>query len=171
LIGNPCKIYIFIKSDNIKFEAGGNNPRKRGRTAPTATTTTTTINKLCMQPQTQPQPLSTTQLIDLSQLHNHRSYHPQPNPNVVSTGLRLSFGDQHHQQQQNHHYQQQNFGTSTCQSSGLLSISEDFSTQIKRQRDEIDQFLQAQVPKFSLLNCADLCFFFFFVVFLMGVNK
>ncbi|KAL9406004.1 hypothetical protein Peur_002976 [Populus x canadensis] len=134
------------QSHMLLNNGGGNNPRKRGRTAPTATTTTTTINKLCMQPQTQPQPqpLSTTQLIDLSQLHNHRSYHPQPNPNVVSTGLRLSFGDQHHQQQQNHHYQQQNFGTSTCQSSALLSISEDFSTQIKRQRDEIDQFLQAQ---------------------------
>lgn len=95
----------------------------------------------------QPQPLSTTQLIDLSQLHNHRHNQPQPNPNVVSTGLRLSFGDQ---QQQNHQYQQQNFGTGACQSSVLLSLSsEDFSTQVKRQRDEIDQFLQAQVPKFS----------------------
>jgi E3 ubiquitin-protein ligase BOI-like protein len=89
----------------------------------------------------------------------------------VSTGLRLSFGDQHHQQQQNHHYQQQNFGTSTCQSSALLSISEDFSTQIKRQRDEIDQFLQAQVPKFFLLNCADLCFFFFFCSFSYGCKQ
>ncbi|KAI5594473.1 hypothetical protein BDE02_03G075600 [Populus trichocarpa] len=118
---------------------GGNNQRKRGRAAPTGTTaTTTTINQFCMQPQ----PLSTTQLIDLSQLHNHRHHQPQPNPNVVSTGLRLSFGDQ---QQQNHHYQQQNFGTGACQSSALLSLSsEDFSIQIKRQRDEIDQFLQAQ---------------------------
>lgn len=160
---------LYIKPVNIRFEAGGNHPRKRGRAAPTATTKTTAINKLCMQPQTQPQPLSTTQLIDLSQLHNHRVYHPQPNPNVVSTGLRLSFGDQ--QQQQNHQYQQQNFGTSTCQSSAFLSSSEDFSTQIKRQRDEIDQFLQAQVPKLSLLNCADLCFVFFYIVFLMVVHK
>ncbi|KAG5228774.1 hypothetical protein OIU76_018190 [Salix suchowensis] len=130
------------QSHMLLDNGGGNHPRKRGRAAPTATTKTTEINKLCMQPQTQPQPLSTTQLIDLSQLHNHRGYHPQPNPNVVSTGLRLSFGDQ--QQQQNHQYQQQNFGTSTCQSSAFLSSSEDFSTQIKRQRDEIDQFLQAQ---------------------------
>ncbi|KAJ6714890.1 BOI-RELATED E3 UBIQUITIN-PROTEIN LIGASE 1-LIKE [Salix viminalis] len=130
------------QSHMLLDNGGGNHPRKRGRAAPTATTKTTAINKLCMHPQTQPQPLSTTQLIDLSQLHNHRVYHPQPNPNVVSTGLRLSFGDQ--QQQQNHQYQQQNFGTSTCQSSAFLSSSEDFSTQIKRQRDEIDQFLQAQ---------------------------
>ncbi|KAJ6706043.1 BOI-RELATED E3 UBIQUITIN-PROTEIN LIGASE 1-LIKE [Salix purpurea] len=132
------------QSSMLLSNGGGNNQRKRGRAAPTGTTATTaTINQFCMQPQ----PLSTTQLIDLSQLHNHRHNQPQPNPNVVSTGLRLSFGDQ---QQQNHQYQQQNFGTGACQSSVLLSLSsEDFSTQVKRQRDEIDQFLQAQVPKFS----------------------
>uniref|UniRef100_A0A6N2MTL9 Uncharacterized protein n=1 Tax=Salix viminalis TaxID=40686 RepID=A0A6N2MTL9_SALVM len=127
------------QSSMLLNNGGGNNQRKRGRAAPTGTTATTaTINQFCMQPQ----PLSTTQLIDLSQLHNHRHNQPQPNPNVVSTGLRLSFGDQ---QQQNHQYQQQNFGTGACQSSVLLSLSsEDFSTQVKRQRDEIDQFLQAQ---------------------------
>ncbi|CAK7356233.1 unnamed protein product [Dovyalis caffra] len=135
------------QSHMLLNNGGGNNPRKRGRAAPTATTTTTTINQFCMQPQPQPQPqpLLTTQLIDLSQLHNHRNHLTQPNPNVVSTGLRLSFGDRDQQQQQNHHYQQQNFGTSTCQSSALLSVlSEDFSSQFKRQRDEIDRFLQTQ---------------------------
>lgn len=129
------------QSSMLLNNGGGNNQRKRGRAAPTGTpATTTTINQFCLQ--SQPQPQSTTQLIDLSQLHNHRHHQPQPNPNVVSTGLRLSFGDQ---QQQNHHYQQQNFGTGACQSSALLSLSsEDFSIQIKQQRDEIDQFLQAQ---------------------------
>ncbi|KAF9685479.1 hypothetical protein SADUNF_Sadunf03G0058800 [Salix dunnii] len=127
------------QSSMLLNNGGGNNQRKRGRASPTGTTaTTTTTNQFCMQPQ----PLSTTQLIDLSQLHNHRHHQPQPNPNVVSTGLRLSFGDQ---QLQNHQYQQQNFGTGACQSSVLLSLSsEDFSIQVKRQRDEIDQFLQAQ---------------------------
>lgn len=90
------------------------------------------------------------QLIDLSQLHNHNHNH---HPNVVSTGLRLSFGDQQQQQQQlqqHHHNQQQQ----NCHSSSSLFsvLAEDFATQIKQQRDELDQFLQAQVIIFTLLR-------------------
>lgn len=60
------------------------------------------------------------QLIDLTQLHT-----PPPHNAGVSTGLRLSFGD---------HLQNQS----------LSLLAQDFSAQMKHQRDEIDQFLQAQ---------------------------
>ncbi|KAK1565311.1 hypothetical protein Q3G72_023813 [Acer saccharum] len=147
----------FLDQSYMLFNNGGsihntninnNNQRKRGRevTAPNTTTTTSTttpINPFSMQNQNQNQ---TPQLISLSQLHNHQQH---PNVNVVSTGLRLSFGDQQQQLQQTHHLhhqqhqqQQQNI---ICQSPSILSlISEDFATQIKRQRDELDQFLHAQ---------------------------
>uniref|UniRef100_A0A803PN31 Uncharacterized protein n=1 Tax=Cannabis sativa TaxID=3483 RepID=A0A803PN31_CANSA len=119
------------------------NPRKRGREASVATP----INHFSLQP---------PQLIDLSQLHN------QSQPNVVSTGLRLSFGEQQQQHNQNnhnhqnhyHHHQQQSqqlqqlnqsSSSSASASASLLSVmAEDFASQIKQQRDEIDQFLQAQ---------------------------
>lgn len=149
--------------------AGANNPRKRGRevtaaaAAMGAITTTTggittapTIHPFSMQSQA-------PQLIDLSQLHNN----PHPSqPNVVSTGLRLSFGDQQ-QIQQNHQYQhqqqqQQQQQSFVSQSSPFLYLlPEDFAPQIKRQRDEIDQFLQAQVPIFLL---------FFWDFSLLGFN-
>ncbi|XP_024030652.1 E3 ubiquitin-protein ligase BOI isoform X2 [Morus notabilis] len=99
-----------------------------------------------MSPQQHQQP---HQLIDLSQLHNQ-----QQQPNVVSTGLRLSFGEQqqqlqnhHNNQNQNHHHhqQQQQEEQQFSQSPSLLSVlAEDFASQNKQQRDEIDQFLQAQ---------------------------
>lgn len=104
------------------------NSRKRGREVFANTNTggavAPPVNSFTLQPQPSP-----SQLIDLSALHNHQ-------PNVVSTGLRLAFGEQHLQQQQNQQ-----------QTAGLLSLlSEDFTAQIKHQRDEIDQFLRAQVP-------------------------
>lgn len=106
----------------------GINPRKRGREAcfnggGSSTTTTSTacpapINLFSLQPQPPPT------LINLSQLHNHNQQQPQPQqPHLVSTGLRLAFTEQQQQ-------------------SSLLS--EDFTCQIKQQRDEIDQFLQVQ---------------------------
>ncbi|OAY24492.1 BOI-related E3 ubiquitin-protein ligase 1 [Manihot esculenta] len=143
----------FLDQSHVLFTNGGaNNPRKRGRevtaaaAAMGAITTTTggittapTIHPFSMQSQA-------PQLIDLSQLHNN----PHPSqPNVVSTGLRLSFGDQQ-QIQQNHQYQhqqqqQQQQQSFVSQSSPFLYLlPEDFAPQIKRQRDEIDQFLQAQ---------------------------
>ncbi|KAL5815037.1 hypothetical protein ACOSQ3_025834 [Xanthoceras sorbifolium] len=134
----------FLDQSYMLFNNGGsinnnNNPRKRGREITAPNTTTTTISAapiFSMQNQT-------PQLINLSQLHNHQ----QTNVNVVSTGLRLSFGDQQQQQQlqQTHQQQQQQQQNIICQSPSFISlISEDFGSQIKRQRDELDQFLQAQ---------------------------
>lgn len=106
------------------------NLRKRGRDN-SVSVSPPTINPLCFQPQ----------IIDLSQLHNH--HHPS---NVVSTGLRLSSGDQplnlyHHPppppSSQNH--------ASLVSLSSSVFISDDFSSQIKQHREEIDQFLQTQV--------------------------
>ncbi|RZC30951.1 BOI-related E3 ubiquitin-protein ligase 1 isoform C [Glycine soja] len=110
------------------FNNGGTNSRKRGRETTAATGIAPNfINSFSLQSQS-PQ----AQLIDLTQLHNQ---------NVVSTGLRLSFGDQQQQRQQLQH-QHQHHG---CHSSPFVSLlSEGLSSQIKQQRDEIDQFLQAQ---------------------------
>ncbi|XP_022923526.1 BOI-related E3 ubiquitin-protein ligase 1-like isoform X2 [Cucurbita moschata] len=108
------------------MESGGNylsNLRKRGRDV---SVSAPIINPLCFQPQ----------IIDLSQLHNH--HHPS---NVVSTGLRLSSGDQG--LNPHHHTPPQNDDNLVSLSSSVF-ISDDFSSQIKGQRDEIDQFLQAQ---------------------------
>ncbi|KAL4280636.1 hypothetical protein GQ457_03G021590 [Hibiscus cannabinus] len=105
-----------------------NNPRKRDREVAAITTP---INPFSLR--TQPPP---PQLVDLSQLHQS---------NVVSTGLQLSSGDQ--RQSQNHSYpqQQQQHLSLLPNSSAFLSIvSDNLGAQIKRQREELDQFLQAQ---------------------------
>ncbi|XVE57521.1 hypothetical protein DITRI_Ditri04bG0097300 [Diplodiscus trichospermus] len=125
-------------NNNISNTNNNNNPRKRGREV-AGTAITAPINSFSLQ--TQP-----PQLIDLSQLQQ---------PNVVSTGLRLSFGDQQHnlqqnlnqsyhqqRQQQHHHPQQQNLVSSP--SAFLSIVSDDLATQIKRQREELDHFLQSQ---------------------------
>lgn len=84
-----------------------------------------------------------SQLIHLSQLHNHQQQ------NVVSTGLRLSFDDQQQQTQQLLQHQSRQQQQHGCHSSAFLSLlSEGLASQIKQQRDEIDQFLQAQVQKY-----------------------
>ncbi|KAG4403842.1 hypothetical protein AAZX31_01G189800 [Glycine max] len=109
------------------FNNGGTNSRKRGRETTAATgIAPNVINSFSLQSQS-PQ----AQLIELTQLHNQ---------NVVSTGLRLSFGDQQQRQQLQHQHQHHG-----CHSSPFVSLlSEGLSSQIKQQRDEIDQFLQAQ---------------------------
>lgn len=82
----------------------------------------------------------TPHLIDLTQLQNHH-HQQQQNQNIVSTGLGLSFGDQQHQRLQLLQQQQQQ----QCHSSHFLSLlSNGLASQIKQQKDEIDQFLQAQ---------------------------
>lgn len=135
----------FLDQSHLLFNNIGvgssTNPRKRGRevnsTATTATTTTKVpINQFMSS-------MQQSQLIDLTQLHS------QPPPNVVSTGLRLAFNDQqqqHLQQQHHHHHQQQTHQHSLSpQSSVVLSLlSEDISSQIKHQRDEIEHFIQSQ---------------------------
>lgn len=88
----------------------------------------------------QPQP---PQLIDLTQLHNHNNNNHHQQSNLVSTGLHLSFGEHHHHH--NHHQQQQQQNHLVSNSSASLPLlCEDFATQFKQQRDEIDQFLHDQ---------------------------
>jgi len=102
----------------------GSNSRKRGRET---TAAPNLVNSFSLQSQSQSQ---SPQFIDLTQLHNQ---------NVVSTGLGLSFGDQQLQQQQH-----------GCYSSSLLSLLPDaFTLQIKQHHDQIDQFLQLQVPFYN----------------------
>lgn len=107
---------------------GGSNPRKRGRES--------SVNN---------QIFPHHQLIDLTQLHT-----TPPQPNAVSTGLRLSSGEQqqlrHHQQQQlqNHQSQQQTLSPQSSLLSSSPVLSEDLAAQIRRHRDEIDHLLHAQ---------------------------
>ncbi|TKY55525.1 BOI-related E3 ubiquitin-protein ligase 3 [Spatholobus suberectus] len=134
LLNQPHMIY---NSDNGSNNNNNNNSRKRGRedtaVGNTITTASNAINPFSLQSQP-------PQLIHLSQLHNHQQ-------NVVSTGLRLSFDDHNlHQQQQRlplqQHQSQQQHGSP---SSAFLSLlSQGLASQIKQQRDEIDQLLQAQ---------------------------
>ncbi|KAH1074947.1 hypothetical protein J1N35_027275 [Gossypium stocksii] len=117
--------HMFFNSNN-----NNNNPRKRGREM-AAVATTAPMNSFSLQ--TQP-----PQFIELSQLQR---------PNVVSTGLRLSFGDQQHlhqNQNQNQSYEHQHQNLVSSSTAFLSIISDELTTQIKRQREELDQFLQAQ---------------------------
>lgn len=133
----------FLDQTQMLFNPGaGANSRKRGREL---TSTTTAMNPL-MSMQSQPQP----QLIDLTQLHTSPPSQQQP-PNLVSTGLRLAFGEQHqHQQQhqlqqQQHHHHHHSLSPQSSQSSAFYSIlTEDLATHIKQQRDEIDHLLLIQ---------------------------
>ena len=119
------------------------NSRKRGREDPgVGNNTITAASNVIDQFSLQSQP---PQLVHLSQLHNH---HQQQN-NVVSTGLRLSFDDQHFQQQQRLQLHQNESQQHRSHSSAFLSLlSQGLGSQIKQQRDEIDQLLHAQVPNF-----------------------
>lgn len=131
----------FIEQSHMLFNNNGVgvNPRKRSREV-AATTTTTTINSFNFSLQNQQQQHNQNQnqnhqLIDLSQLQNHQQ------SNVVSTGLRLSFGDQNHQLQQQQQQQQQ----IQQQPNTMLSlISEEFALQFKQQSDELSYFLHSQ---------------------------
>ena len=89
-------------------------------------------------------------LIDLTQLHNHHHHQQhqqqqqqnQQQHNIVSTGLGLSFCDQQQQQRLQLQQEQQQNGFN---SSHFLSLfSQGLASQIKQQKDEIDNFLQAQ---------------------------
>lgn len=106
----------------------GSNPRKRGRESPN-----TIINHpFSIQ-------LNPPQFMDLTHLQT-------PQPNAVSTGLRLAFGEQSQQRKHQQLQQQQQQQNLSPQSSVLWSLlSEDLATQIRQQREEIEQFLQAQV--------------------------
>ncbi|KAE8725650.1 hypothetical protein F3Y22_tig00008276pilonHSYRG00017 [Hibiscus syriacus] len=117
---------VCIDQSHMFFNNGSdNNPRKRRREVEAAA-----INSFSLQ--TQP-----PQLIDISQLQR---------PNGVSTGLRLSFGDQqqHLQENRNQSYEYQHQNLVPNSSAFWSIISDDLGTQIKRQREELDQFLQAK---------------------------
>ncbi|KAL6979817.1 RING-type E3 ubiquitin transferase [Sarracenia purpurea var. burkii] len=92
------------------------NPRKRGREV-AAATTSSGINPCSFQ-------LQPPQFINLSQIQT-------PQANVVSTGLRLAFGEQKHL-------------SSQSLVLPVLFLSKDLAVQIKQQRDEMEQFLQSQ---------------------------
>ncbi|KAE8726808.1 hypothetical protein F3Y22_tig00006172pilonHSYRG00008 [Hibiscus syriacus] len=128
----------FLDQSHMFFNNGSNNnsnsninPRKRGREVTAAAAITTTpINSFSLQ-------MQAPQMIEVSQLH-------QLNP--LSTGLRLSFSDQ--QQSQSPNFKQQQQQNLVSSSSAFLSMaSDDLGTQIKRQREELDQFLQAQAKE------------------------
>nr|DAD47602.1 TPA_asm: hypothetical protein HUJ06_017539 [Nelumbo nucifera] len=129
----------FLDQSHMFFSNGvGTNPRKRGREAVAAVAAAgAPIDLFSLQSQTPPT------LVNLAQLHNQQ-------PNVVSTGLRLAFGDQQQQQHQHHQQQQQPHPQQQQQSlvlpSSIISsfLTKDLAAQLKQQRDEIDQFLQAQ---------------------------
>ncbi|MCL7030396.1 hypothetical protein MKW94_018015 [Papaver nudicaule] len=113
--------------------SNNNNPRKRGRE--TVNGGHMPINLFSLQQQSQTQNQST--LVNIAQLQNQQQQHQK---NIVSTGLQLAFGE-HHQQQVQH----QNLLHQSSSSSSLSSLlTDDFSVQIKQQRDEIDQFIKAQ---------------------------
>ncbi|XP_074317638.1 BOI-related E3 ubiquitin-protein ligase 1 [Silene latifolia] len=118
--------HIFLNNNGV-----GINPRKRSReiaTTKTHTTTTTTVNSFNISLQNQ-----NHQFIDLSQLQNH--HHQQQHNSVVSTGLKLSFGEQNHQQKQQQ----------IQQNPALLSlISDELALQFKQQSDELNYFLHTQ---------------------------
>ncbi|KAG9159067.1 hypothetical protein Leryth_020975 [Lithospermum erythrorhizon] len=100
------------------------------------------------------QPQISNQIINLSQLQTgqiHQTGQNHPN-NVVSTGLRLAFGDQLQQQKQHplhHQTQQQQLSLLSSQSSQNSSVflpflSDDLASHIKQQREEIDNFITFQ---------------------------
>ncbi|XP_042398827.1 BOI-related E3 ubiquitin-protein ligase 1-like isoform X1 [Zingiber officinale] len=116
------------------------NPRKRGAESiadPAAALPQQngSVDLLSLRPQHSRTPFSSPVIVTLAQVQSH----PPP---VVSTGLRLSLEEQYQQQTQ----------TVTnplpFSSSSLPSflLSNDLISQIDRHKEEIEQFLRAQVP-------------------------
>ncbi|CAN4099726.1 unnamed protein product [Withania somnifera] len=143
-LGNDAGGSILDHTQMLFNPGGGfNHSCKRRREVSATIGTNTEVNPL-MSMQSQPQ------LIDLTQLHKH----PQQQPNVVSTGLRLASGEQlqqhqQHQLQQQYQKKQQRYQHSlspqSSQSSAFYSIlTEDMCTIIKQHHDEIEQFLHVQ---------------------------
>ncbi|CAH9086647.1 unnamed protein product [Cuscuta europaea] len=75
-------------------------------------------------------------VIDLTELPSS----PPPPPNVVSTGLRLAFGEQ----QQLQHRQHSICAPSSHSPVFYSALAEDLGNVIKQQRDEIELYLRAQ---------------------------
>jgi len=62
------------------------------------------------------------------------------NPNPVSTGLRLSYGDNQHNS-----YVTSASGSMTVTPSIILSLGDNIRTELDRQQEELDQYMQLQV--------------------------
>ncbi|XP_056160590.1 BOI-related E3 ubiquitin-protein ligase 1 [Syzygium oleosum] len=127
----------YLDQSSALFTNGGSaNPRKRGREdaiSPDNTSSFMDLYTLQPQPQHQPQPQPQPQLVDLAQLHNQQS------ANAVSIGLRLSPSDLQIQR-----LSRRSATPSPSPSPTSSLLSSDFASLIKQQREEIDQFLQAQ---------------------------
>ncbi|XP_010541178.1 PREDICTED: uncharacterized protein LOC104814702 [Tarenaya hassleriana] len=128
----------FLDQTHMLLNNGGSNPGKRG-----VESTAPQVNSYHFS--------QSPQVIGLSLLHSqhyHRPPAPASAPNIVSTGLRLSSGEDQPQNfngrlRQQYRCENQNLVSSS--SSGVLSVLyEDFDAQISRQREEIDEFLHAQ---------------------------
>ncbi|KAF8027268.1 hypothetical protein BT93_E0240 [Corymbia citriodora subsp. variegata] len=124
------------QSNTLLNNGGSTYPRKRGREATISPDNTSSFMDLyTLQPQQQQQPQP--QLVDLAQLHNQQS------ANAVSIGLRLSPCDLQNQRL-SHRSATPSPSPSPSPSPPSSLFSSDFASLIKQQREEIDQFLQAQ---------------------------
>ncbi|KAG9142707.1 hypothetical protein Leryth_005470 [Lithospermum erythrorhizon] len=140
--GGASSALLDHQPPHILFNSGvGNNTTTRKRSRELISTMNTTGPTIALQ-QSQPP----NQIINLSQLHT-----PQNHPNnVVSTGLRLAFGDQLQQKQHPLHHQTQQqlslLSTQSSQESAVLLpfLSDDLDAHIKQQRQEIENFITFQ---------------------------
>ncbi|KAJ8464598.1 hypothetical protein OPV22_027150 [Ensete ventricosum] len=134
---------VFLDQSLVFFANGANgNPRKRVRevtSVPIASMPQQSqpVNLFSLQPLPVSAPLTPPTFVSLAELRTL----PRP---LVSTGLRLAFGDPNQHQSQN----QSNplLCSSSPASSSLFSsvFFEDLAAQINQQKDEIQQFLHAQ---------------------------
>lgn len=67
-----------------------------------------------------------------------------PNPNPVSTGLRLSYDDD----ERNSSVTSPS-GSMTAAPSIILSLGDNFRTELDQQKEELDQYIKIQVPLIS----------------------
>lgn len=76
-----------------------------------------------------------------------------PNPNPVSTGLRLSYDDDEHNSSVT-----SASGSMTAASSIILSLGDNIRTELDRQKEEFDQYIKIQVLLLTALNWNCRCF-------------
>lgn len=116
------------------------NQRKRGRESAAAAyqmVPTPQLNLL-----TSPS-IQSPALVSLAQLQSQAAP-----PSMVSTGLKLSF-DGNNNNNNNNNHQTQNLSQLRSQSTRF--VQQDLASLINNQRDEIEQYLVAQVPKIAFL--------------------
>ncbi|CAM8888269.1 unnamed protein product [Rhodiola kirilowii] len=130
---SPMMIFSTNGNDNVHKNSNCRNQLKRGRDASSGLTTAPVDSFFGFLPQQQQQPPRT---VDISQLHNTsnmNNLHPPTQKNLISsTGLKLSFPDQHQRQQMNPDLNHS------------LFFSDYINHQMKEQQAEIDQLLHFQ---------------------------